>query len=568
MVEAYEVVEKYYSKLISLPRTPVIICSIISVTLLFSLTFRRFEWISRPEVFLETYLAYLASVMLLVLVLKGVMRNRHITLRRIAGVVLVALLIYSPVEVIGTYKGVPGLGMASSAGFVLFILTALKTLYLAILATVVGIGSALITLSLLLFATKIHSFNYIYHIAAGLSSSALFSLLVLYIKRVGKKYRLDPLNFARGFINVWIGGSEEYLEREFARISRYKDLHIDVIKFCRIGKRPIVLVIPTVHFGPFRNIGSSALPYFIDREASSKGMHSMVLHSAGSHEHNMVHSKDSQELAKYIIEKALGVECYEELANPFRVHEDKFQAFAIPTSRRLMILITNPEEGSDDLPPSLIDIAKRLENSSNYSTITLVDAHNVKGERPRRIEILEKLILRSLSTITPVCRSSRVGFAEVEVKGHVVGLCYNKLKLLLIECDDSEYALVYAYGNNAEPKVRRDVLKELHYAGIKDGEFITPDDHTCAASAMDKPYHVIHSSEAIVSAVREALKLARRDLAPSRVGFRRLNVKLEVMDDSVWKLIALLEAVGSSLMRLLPLVVVTSILVPCVLPLL
>lgn len=563
-MDAYSVVERYYSKLISLPSSGVIALGMVLVAATLSSLWLILT--SYAVLLPLLLLAYLSSEAVYISVLRIAVRKRHITLRRLGGLVLAAVLLYSLAEALGILRRVAGMGLAASAGFTFLVLSGFESIPHAALTSLAASILSLLPLHVALRILGLETVDALpLQVATSLISVSLFAALLAYVRSLGRDHGLNPLSFARGFVNVWMGGEEAYLEEEFARVAEVRELYIDLLRVCRDGRRDVVLAIPGIHFGPFRTIGSSALPYHIDEELGKVGMYSLVLHSAGSHEHNAVYSRDSRDIARFIARISASIRCSESLAQPFRVHENGFESFTFATHNRVVLFISNPQYGADDLPYELLDAARELEGRAPYETISIVDSHNVRGESPRDIRHLAKLLTKASHMITPMCEDGLVGFAEVHVDGYVKGVCSNRVKVLLLRCNGKDYALVYVYGNNAEPSVRASIMKLLKSLGVTDGEFVTPDDHTCAATAMDSPYHVVHVSPTLLEAVKRGVEAARRDLAPAKVGFARIRRRMLIVGDSVWRLIEILDRAGSKMVKLLPVAVALSVALPCVL---
>lgn len=76
------------------------------------------------------------------------------------------------------------------------------------------------------------------------------------------KFKLLPL--LRAFIEAWSEGSRDSLEEYLYHIGVPRELAVDNLSFhSPTGENLAAMVVPYIHPGPFRNVGSSELPYFI-----------------------------------------------------------------------------------------------------------------------------------------------------------------------------------------------------------------------------------------------------------------------------------------------------------------
>ena len=85
-------------------------------------------------------------------------------------------------------------------------------------------------------------------------------LLLSSIDRLGKKvYSLPALSLFRAFLLNWVTDQNEPLEKHLEAMGGDADIEVTLLKFD--GAKPkAAIIVPQVHPGPFKNIGSSLLP--------------------------------------------------------------------------------------------------------------------------------------------------------------------------------------------------------------------------------------------------------------------------------------------------------------------
>ena len=85
-------------------------------------------------------------------------------------------------------------------------------------------------------------------------------LLLSSIDRLGKKtYSLPALPLFRAFLLNWVTDQNEPLEKHLEAMGSDADIEVTLLKF-DASKPKAAIIVPQVHPGPFKNIGSSLLP--------------------------------------------------------------------------------------------------------------------------------------------------------------------------------------------------------------------------------------------------------------------------------------------------------------------
>ena len=86
-------------------------------------------------------------------------------------------------------------------------------------------------------------------------------LLLSSIDRLGKKvYSLPALPLFRAFLLNWVADQNEPLEKHLEEMGEDADISVTLLKF-DASKPKAAIIVPQVHPGPFKNIGSSLLAF-------------------------------------------------------------------------------------------------------------------------------------------------------------------------------------------------------------------------------------------------------------------------------------------------------------------
>jgi putative membrane protein len=385
-------------------------------------------------------------------------------------------------------------------------------------------------------------------------------LFLLFIPSIHTISQLDDLSdldvfmLASAWTKLMLTGNGDELESIFSSIAIDKEVKVRVLRFERAGN-DIVVVVPAIHFGPYKTLGSTYFPYILESELSKNNITAFIFHGAGSHELNVASSVESERLAKEITRALLNTgrssNTYESLYEPFRVFSNLREAFCLHTDTKAFIIISSPVTGGDDLPQELQKRAEEIAALYGFADVAVIDAHNVEGDRELRVDVFEELIKSALSKHSNQCSILRIGYGEERVHGIVRGLCTNKVKVLAIECNSKRYGIIYLYGNNAEHGVREALRHLALQNGFVDAEVVTLDDHTCAGTAFDSPYYAVELSEALLNATTIALHKAVEDLKDARVTTFTYTFTAKLMGEKVFDLLELATRSGSAILRTL-----------------
>lgn len=378
-------------------------------------------------------------------------------------------------------------------------------------------GSSTCLLSLgavlpLYFAGGIYAIAYLVSLAiAGIG--LLLTLLVF-------GGTLKPFRIAVAHVRAWLADDYGLVEDLFSCEKRRTLTHIITYKLA--DGSCISVVIPGVHFGPFRSAGSSRLPYEIEEKYNNNVV---VLHSVLDHSYNVSKVEDSRKYAHLIID-TIPRTC--ELAHNSKsvmICEERLGEFRIMSIPSILpvIVVDRPGLGIDDIVI--------WGDGVKYPA---VDAHNeivVDWKGLSVAKHLEKDIIKLYSNLR-VCTNLRVSLVRRRVdedEARKLGLCKLELKLLYINCDGSEWAYLIAPSNNAQYGARGNVEKILISNGVR-GTLLTIDDHVCAGLEPGVPTREFTYDESLSDVLKELVEEARRK-AKSVVGIGYEVVEKDVM---VW----------------------------------
>lgn len=321
---------------------------------------------------------------------------------------------------------------------------------------------------------------------ASLISLAPLAVLLSFIESKGRSVvKASPLRVFRAFLLDWLNGKNEMFEEFLEEIGTEDDIDLTVIKFCsrKTGKTKGLLVVSDFHPGPFLNVGSSALPFLIQRTFGEEDLVVAVPHGVSGHEHNLVSQYQNARVisvVRSLVEKSDSSETGSTFER-FEVGSAKVGAQIL--GECLLLTLTQSPNDMEDIPSQL---GKELSNLAKrrFKHVAIVDSHNcianarmftekeISDLRSAAAEAIESCgQTRTTNLEMGAARSILEGFGPEQGNGP------GGTSVFVFRASDQLVAYAVADANNMAPGLREKALSVFESIGIKGGEVITTDTH-------------------------------------------------------------------------------------------
>jgi len=564
------ITRKYYKRLHILPRPSTLVLLYIALIIGLGIV-NSGNFLSINHI-MSSLMKYSILGLLLPALYAILLVSKVFNVKRVVGLSMAVLIASLPAEIIFYWLiGLRGLGILSTTGFIFIILSVFVNPALAVpLATVPtliifilinGISTGIVRGDLFITALTVQSLS----LTAGL-------MYLLFLEDLGRKYGYSPVRIIRAFINTWFTGNPLKLESEFSRYSSsVGDLRVKIVTINREYSESLALIFPTLHFGPFRNIGSSRFIYHL-QDLLEPRIKPFIFHTPGSHEHNLVSSEDSERIAKAInnaIDEVYRIESSFNMCKPYRVRASNgWESFVLNGPTFIALFLVNKKLGNDDLPYELWSVLNSVgENVDNNILLTAIaDSHSFKGPKVEDVSEVMDVITRALNKYS--CNSGEEfysGYGEATASvSECRGLCNDLVRVLTLRFKDgSRYALIYIYGNNMDGAFRLKLERVVKDMGVDDVEIVTPDDHSCAASIKETPYDIVSECASLLRAVKLAISEAIANEVKSSYSTMELIIKgVKFVGGNIFKIAYSLHDVGRLAERMLLLILILLNLLP------
>jgi len=385
---------------------------------------------------------------------------------------------------------------------------------------------------------------------------AAFSF-VLAIDIVGKKspLRVSAFSLFRAFMANWTEDVNEPLEEIFEFLGDNREVQVNLLAFKGKSGYKAVLAVPCFHPGPFKNVGSSPIPYLIQKTISEKlNCVVAVPHGLFGHELDLASQKQNKKVLDAIL-NSLSFEFQSPEVSPMiRVSEENASATCQIFKECALFTLTLAPKTTEDFPKEIEDYIASLASKHGLSNFIVVNAHNSidsLDQSEEEFKLLEAAASQSLKkALKSKFKPLKVGAAKLNPKEYGIseGMGPGGIVAMTLDVDGEIYAYVIFDGNNMISGLREKILEGLKDLKIAEGEVMTSDTHIVNAIVLGgRGYHPIGEvmdHEKLVKMVKDVVSEAIKDMEPVAIGWRTISVsnvkvigerQIEIMGEIAYK---------------------------------
>jgi putative membrane protein len=365
-----------------------------------------------------------------------------------------------------------------------------------------------------------------------LASALLFVSL---IDRQGRQmYGVPSMSLFKAFMLNWVVGLNEPIESFLEKLGEDADVEVSFLKFDS-SKPKAAIVVPLVHPGPFKNIGSSLLPFLLKRDFERAfHCHACVPLGILGHELDLASQPQNQKIIDSVITSAT-LEASIDVATPFvRITDGSATASCQVFGNAVFLSFTLAPKTTEDLPQELGNVVREEAEKRGLDCSLIVNAHNSITESAEMDESLESLRYLAAKCLDKAVASSsahfEVGAATVYPKEFTLkdGMGAGGITAILVKVAEQKTAYVVIDGNNMISGLREEILSALAASGFDESEVFTTDTHAVSAVILGRRgYHPIGEAmnhETLIGHIKEAALTASAGLESCRAACQRLVV--------------------------------------------
>jgi len=362
--------------------------------------------------------------------------------------------------------------------------------------------------------------------------SAYFFTRVL--DNIGKKnYKVPSIDVFKAFMLNWVTGQNGPLESFLEKMGEDTDIDVSVLKFDS-SKPKAAVIVPLVHPGPFKNIGSSVLPSILKEEyEKAYDCDACVPLGLLGHELDAASQAQNHKIINHII-GATNFQSSIDEATPFvRVSEGFVGASCQIFGKTAFLSFTLAPKTTEDLPQELGAIVREEAGKLGLDAV-VINAHNSlteSNEIEASIETLRSVAVKCLQkALTLPKHPFEVGSASLHPAEFTLkaGLASGGITVIVVKVEDQKTAYVVVDGNNMVSGLREKILAALGATGFSESEVFTTDTHAVSAIVVGRRgYHPVGEAmdpNALIGRIGEAAKSAAHNLEPCKAGYKRFMV--------------------------------------------
>ena len=353
------------------------------------------------------------------------------------------------------------------------------------------------------------------------------NFLVSLIDRLGRKsYGIPAMSLFRAFMLNWVLDLNEPIERYFERLGEDEDIEVSFLQF-EAAKTKTAIIVPLVHPGPFKNLGSSLLPSLMKREFEKAfGGEACVPLGILGHELDLASQEQNKKVIDAVLTSAKQV-VLSDRAKPFvKTVEGNVTVCCQIFGDTALLSFSLAPKTTEDLPQELGRFVREEARRLGLRDAIVVNAHNsitAVTDMEESLEMLEAAASRCLSKAVSARASSfQVGAATVYPKefGLKAGMGAGGITAVAVQVGAQKSVYVVIDGNNMISGVREKILSALASLGFAESEVFTTDTHAVNALVLGRRgYHPVGEAmnlDLLISYVSDAASAASARLEPGQ----------------------------------------------------
>ncbi len=334
----------------------------------------------------------------------------------------------------------------------------------------------------------------------------------------------------KAFLANWTEDLTAPLESFFEELGNKQDVSVSLLTFKASEKIKTVIVVPALHPGPFKNLGSSLLPSLIQTTMQNKfDCVVSAPHGLVGHELDVSTHSENQRVVQSILDFVGSSSSHSKATPMVRTESDDAKASCQLFGDCAFLTLTTAPKTIEDLPPELNSlIVSEAEKRGLH--VLAIDAHNSMGGSFDRDSAVKSFSKASVDCLEKALKTKKSGFkagaATVMPKEFTVqdGMGPGGISVIVVQVNDQKVAYVTIDGNNMVSGLRDKILSALKELGIDDGEVLTTDTHSvCGMIQSERGYNLV--GEAIdhmklINYIKEATLNALDSMEPVEASWR------------------------------------------------
>lgn len=346
---------------------------------------------------------------------------------------------------------------------------------------------------------------------------------------------IGSIDLLKGFAASWTENIPFPLEERLEKLGYKADVSVALIAFRDKEKIKAIMVVPEIHPGPFRNVGSSDFPYMVQR--SLEGEFKCIAatpHGTSGHELNLTSQHQCRKALREINDLAEFSMFSTTATRLVRREVGSAKATCQFFGKDAIVTVTCAPKSMEDIPLQVGSQITKRGMELGARTVVVIDAHN-SIEASDKVPVLSEGDLKDIqeaangaiaSAINEHQTAFKVGVSKVTPQDFDLtqGMGNGGIVVLTIRTIEQTAAYVIVDGNNMVSGLREEIQESLKRFGIADGEILTTDTHVVnALTLVERGYHPVGEAldkERLILYVEEAAREALAKMHRTEASFK------------------------------------------------
>jgi putative membrane protein len=373
----------------------------------------------------------------------------------------------------------------------------------------------------------------VFAVVVGVVSATAF----LYpLDRIGKRLLgMHSLSFFRAFMFNWVMSLNAPFEQLLEELGEKRNVETSLVDFVSTNSKTVI-VVPSVHPGPFKNIGSSLLPSLL--KSALEREHNCVAcvpHGLLGHEFDLASQQQNQKIIDDVVVTVRDLKVSEMEASPFVKETDSLATACCQVfGNSAIVSLTLAPETIEDLPEEIGLFVRQEAEKNGIDLCAVVNAHNSINksvEVAGSFQSLKEVASKSLRKAVALRKLPfQIGSATVAPREFSLedGMGTGGITVIVAKTGAQKVAYVVIDGNNMVSGLREEILTSLKELGMEEGEVFTTDTHAVSALILGKQgYHPIGEvmdKRKLVEYIKQATLEATSKLESVRTACKSITV--------------------------------------------
>jgi putative membrane protein len=373
-----------------------------------------------------------------------------------------------------------------------------------------------------------------YFIFSPILSSVASFLFLFLINEVGDEtLGLPALSLFKAFLLSWIVDLNAPFEGFLEKLSKKQNVELAMFRFDS-SERKVYMIVPSVHPGPFKNIGSSILPYLLKQALEKKpACVACVPHGLFGHELDLASQAQNQKVLSGVVD-AIDFPASGAGASPFITASDGVASGCCQIFGDAALLsVTLAPATTEDIPEELGLFVRKKADKLGLACCTVVNAHNSIDGMNRMPEALASLQTVAADCLEKAASASRLPFEigacsvfpEISLRD---GMGRGGITVIVSRVGGQTAAYVVIDGNNIVCGLREKMLSALETMGVGTGEIFTTDTHSVSGIVQGRrgyhPVGEVIDHKKLIDYIEQATVAALADMRHAKAGCRTVLV--------------------------------------------